>query len=251
MNKILFDIGNSFVKWATVEDDYYEPQTALNLAEILKQGLDILGLDYIPDEVYFCSVADKKQVGLFKAFIQNEWQLIPTQLSSQQACCGLRSGYGDFSSLGDDRWMAMLGAIEEYKQPVIVIDAGTAITVDAVVDGKHLGGFIVPGLGLQRASLSINTGDLDEYDNPDDADSSSVLATDTASAILGGTLYMTAAFLNQLIIDLRLQFNNEFTVLLTGGDALHLSAVLDAEVVVIPDLVLRGMLFAEETIKNA
>ncbi len=252
MYKIFFDIGNSSVKWATVDNGYYEPHKAFKLDDVVSNGLDFLDLEQQPKEVYFSSVADRRNVDVFKSLIQSEWQVIPTQLGAQKSCCGLLSGYEDFTTLGDDRWLAMLGALEEFQEPVIVIDAGTAITVDVINEGKHLGGFIVPGLGLQRSSLSLNTADLPDYNDDETVETSNdnILATDTASAILGGTLYMIAAFLNQLIFDVKTQFSSEFIVVMTGGDATHISRVLDADTVVIPDLVLRGMLFAEETIKN-
>lgn len=255
MSKIFLDIGNSFVKWSSVVDGYYEFHGSIALDQLINEGLSYLVKDsHVPNEVFFSSVANKTQVDELKTLIQNEWNVLPVQLTSQQSCCGLTSGYEDFASLGDDRWFAMLGALEVYKQPFIVIDAGTALTIDAVVDGQHQGGFIVPGLYTMRKALSVGTADLNDLSDVDieslEQSSDLLLATNTSSAILGGSLYMAASFINQLIFDLNSQLKTQFKVVLTGGEASNISTLLDYEYELFTDLVLQGMVFVEESIKK-
>lgn len=255
MNKIFFDIGNSFIKWATIVDGYYEYYAPIRMETLLAEGLEILELDKTFNEVYFSSVAHANHIDEFKSLIQSSFKVLPIQLTSQKRCCGLESGYKDFSKLGDDRWLAMLGAVELYQQPVIVIDAGTALTIDAIVNGQHQGGFIVPGLHTMRKSLSLSTADLSEFSMTDLADdqkntSQELLATETTAAILGGTLYMTAAFVNQVIADLNQQLATQFKVIITGGDASQITSLIDADYEHIPDLVLQGMVFVEESVKK-
>lgn len=253
MNKLFLDIGNSFVKWAVVMDGDYLTYSPLALNDILEEGLDCFGFDDMPAEVYFSSVADAHKVDELKLLVQNEWQIFPTQLTAQKSCCGLESGYADFSALGDDRWFAMQGALGIYKEPVVVVDAGTALTIDAVIDGKHQGGFIVPGLYTMRSSLAFNTADLANYNEvtPDsDNENQNLLATDTSSAILGGTLYMTGSFINQVIEDLNAQLGTCFRVIVTGGESTQLTPLLDFDFDYIPDLVLQGMVNVEESVKK-
>ena len=57
-------------------------------------------------------------------------------------------------TLGLDRFFACAGAFQESKQPVIVIDAGTALTIDLMDDlGVFQGGVISPGLSLWERAL--------------------------------------------------------------------------------------------------
>ncbi|MDX1352437.1 MAG: type III pantothenate kinase, partial [Thiomicrorhabdus sp.] len=159
----------------------------------------------------------------------------------------------DFSQLGDDRWFAMQGAIGIYQEPVIIVDAGTALTVDSVIDGKHQGGFIVPGLYTMRKSLASNTNNLQHYSQSALASHSSdnnLLANNTAEAILGGTLYMVAAFINQIVNDLNSQIGTSFKLILTGGESVNICRLLDSEFDYIPDLVLQGMVNVEECVKK-
>lgn len=254
MYKLFLDIGNSYVKWSTVIDGEYSNNEPLVLSDIVENGLTEFNLQDIPDEVFFSSVADANLVDQLKSLIQSEWQILPIQLTSQHTCCGLQTGYKDFTALGDDRWFAMLGAIELYQQPFIVIDAGTALTIDTVIDGSHQGGFIVPGLYTMRASLSVSTADLLDCNtavsDEEQTASNDLLAGDTASAILGGTLYMAAAFINRVIQDLNQQLDLNFKVLITGGDADQITPLLDYEYDYIPDLVLHGMVYLEESVKK-
>ncbi|WP_040727549.1 type III pantothenate kinase [Thiomicrorhabdus sp. Kp2] len=253
MNKLFLDIGNSFIKWATVINDSYVLHEAISFDEIEKRGLAFFEIDGIPDVVYFSAVGDAHRIELLKRSIQTAWQIFPIQLSSQKECCDLTSGYDDFSQLGDDRWFAMLGAVGIYRDPVIVADAGTALTIDAIMNGKHLGGFIVPGLHTMRSSLALNTNDLPLFEDAKELGNdyrTQILATNTADGILGGTLYMTASFINQVVLDLNSQLQTRFKLIITGGESLKISSLIDYDFDYIPDLVLQGMVNVEESVKK-
>ncbi|GAB6069344.1 pantothenate kinase [Thiomicrorhabdus hydrogeniphila] len=253
MYKLFLDIGNSYIKWASVINDTYEVYDAISFDDIDKVGLGLFEINGAPDVVYFSAVGDVHRIDVLKQLIQKTWQVIPTQLTSQKECCNLISGYKEFSQLGDDRWFAMLGAVGIYNEPVIIVDAGTALTIDAILDGVHLGGFIVPGLHSMRSSLALNTNSLpmvNESSMSANIDNTQVLATNTVDGILGGTLYMMASFINQVILDLNNQLETRFKVIITGGEALNICRLIDYEFDYIPDLVLQGMVNVEESVKK-
>ncbi len=252
MNKLFLDVGNSRVKIALVSKGGYEVLPAVELSEFLTdEGFDRILKGKKIEAVYIASVTSHENLERLKLFVQDKCRLFPIILTAQTSACGLVSGYQDFHQLGDDRWMAMQGAIGFYKEPLIVISAGTAMTLDAIMDGKHLGGFIVPGLNSLRASLATDTAALSVVEK---VDSESVipglLAKNTETAILGGTLYMTVAYLNTIIADLNAQLKTTFKVILTGGNAKQLSALIDDPSEVIPDLILQGMINIEESVKK-
>ena len=67
---------------------------------------------------------------------------------------GLSCGYKDPSQLGIDRWMALLAGWRMLRSGFVLVSAGTALTLDSVDQtGKHLGGYIVAGMGLGRTAL--------------------------------------------------------------------------------------------------
>ncbi|VAW48720.1 Pantothenate kinase type III, CoaX-like [hydrothermal vent metagenome] len=256
MNKLFLDIGNSRVKRALVSRGDYEVLPSIDLNEFLKKDcFDCFFKNQKIDSVYIASVTSDDNLEQIKSIIQEQCQLFPIILTSQKSCCGLISGYTDSHQLGDDRWMAMQGAIGFYKEPLIVVSAGTAMTIDAVMDGKHLGGFIVPGLRSLRSSLAMDAAALSLIDEDSllgDSSSSKegCLATSTEEAILGGTLYMTVAYINTLITDLNAHMNTAFKVILTGGNAKKLRPLMNVECELIPDLVLQGMINIEESVKK-
>lgn len=261
MKKVFLDIGNSRIKWAIVDNSDYQFCGGVLLTDFLADPEKhfFANLNSPIDQVYYACVSNAKNLDSIKNIIQSKWQLFPIELCSQQSCCGLESGYDDFHLLGSDRWMAMQGALSLVSandtSPFIVIDFGTAVTVDAVRDGKHLGGFIVPGLTSLRSALAKDTADLNLFLEPNQSDDefdahSTLLATNTESAILGGTLYMSAAFINQIIMDLNAQLKTEFKVFLTGGDAKTFVNLIDANAILEEDLVLKGMVRIVNSVKS-
>lgn len=143
---------------------------------------------------------------------------------------------------GIDRLANVAAVIERGPGATIVIDAGSAITLE-VISHEHvfLGGAILPGVRLQLQSLTRNTADL-----PGIIQSGTVpppVATDTAAAIRSGVIYGIAGAINHLINLAAHQLNNPGPrLVLTGGDAELLCGVLpEKDFTVIPELTLRGL----------
>lgn len=74
--------------------------------------------------------------------------------TSENASAGVVNGYAEPGSLGVDRWVAVVAAYAEARAPVLVVDAGTALTLDIVDEhGRHQGGWILPGRALAAGGL--------------------------------------------------------------------------------------------------
>jgi type III pantothenate kinase len=153
---------------------------------------------------------------------------------------------GRYATLGVDRALALWGAIQMGKTPVLVIDGGTALTLTGADDSGHLvGGAILPGLRLQMRSLSQGTAALPPVGDL------SVLpprwALDTASAIRSGILHTVLAGLREFIEAWQRQFPQS-AIVLTGGDGEvlyhHLRSrypALTAQISIDPHLMFRGV----------
>ena len=128
--------------------------------------------------------------------------------------------YGLYATMGCDRALAAYGAGEIYGYPVLVIDAGTAITLTGIDANKALvGGAIVAGLRSQFAILHKNTAALPDLLIPETLPER--WATDTNSAIQGGVAHILIAGLQTYIDDWRSRFPDS-KVIVTGGDSEHL-----------------------------
>ena len=82
-------------------------------------------------------------------------------LRSPASQLGVTNGYRDPAQLGADRWAALVAAHHGARGHKLVVNAGTALTIDALAgDGRFLGGLIVPGPALMRRSLDRGTAGL-------------------------------------------------------------------------------------------
>ena len=127
---------------------------------------------------------------------------------------------GLYMSMGVDRALAAFGAGETYGYPVLVIDAGTALTLTGINANKILvGGAIVAGLRSQFSSLHQNTSALPDIPIPETLPSR--WANDTTGAMQSGVAQILLVGLQAYIDDWRSQFPNS-QVILTGGDRNYL-----------------------------
>jgi len=145
------------------------------------------------------------------------WHELPQTQIIQTADVPLR---GLYETMGCDRALAAYGAGEIYGYPVLVIDAGTAITLTGIdADRILVGGAIVAGLRSQFLSLYQNTAALPDVHIPETLPNR--WGMDTLSSIQGGIAHIFLAGLQAYIDDWRSRFPDS-KVIITGGDGEHL-----------------------------
>lgn len=149
------DCGNTRLKWGLRQDGRWLAEGALPVAEagVLPAALPMRFV-----RVVACNVAGgqvQAQVEAAAAGADLVW------LRSGTALCGVTSRYENPQQLGADRWSALIGARSLHRGACLVVNAGTATTVDVLDEaGIFQGGLILPGLQLMRAALAGNTADL-------------------------------------------------------------------------------------------
>lgn len=237
MTVLYLDVGNSRVKWLTVGAD--GTRTAMNAvvhAGAVAEAIAAAVADSAPEVVVAVDVTATLPQGLPDG--------LPLRVfTATETVAGLKNGYDDPARLGADRWAAVVGAWQH--DAVLVIDAGTAITADLVdASGRHRGGWIAPGRALATKSLTTSTRGIRMGDAP--AVSGDQPGTDTDHAVAGGAVLAARGFAIQAAQAARQTLGAEPRIVLTGGDAPLLAAVLPGASVV-EDLVLRGlMVWAED-----
>ena len=83
-------------------------------------------------------------------------------MTARSGQCGVRNGYEQPERLGSDRWAALIAAWRHVRGACLVVNCGTATTIDALsAQGEFLGGLILPGVSLMQHSLATNTAQLD------------------------------------------------------------------------------------------
>ncbi|MDE2888219.1 MAG: type III pantothenate kinase [Gemmatimonadota bacterium] len=142
-------------------------------------------------------------------------------------------------AVGVDRLLAAGAAFRRVGGSVIVVDAGTALTVDLVSSaGCFMGGTISPGLKAMANALSSGTSLLPEVNL---AAPASALGRDTRECIRAGVLFGAAGAVDRVVEELSDAADRPPRVVLTGGDAHVLSPFLKSTHDSEPDLVLRGL----------
>ncbi len=211
------------------------PHLSAVLAEIFTTKLVAEGSGpQQPSRVIACSVANaaaratiSANLGQFKAPI--------TWIASTSNQCGVRNQYDDPALLGADRWAALIAAHQLHCGGAVVVNAGTATTID-IIDalGIFQGGLILPGLDLMRHSLAANTAQL-----PLAAGNFQALPRNTHDAIASGCLQATAGAITRMFT--RLKEHENPICLLSGGAANPIAPLLDIPVRRIDNLVLEGL----------
>ncbi len=154
----------------------------------------------------------------------------------------------DFPELvGMDRLIAAVATNElrEANRPAIIVDAGTAITVDLVdADGVFQGGVILPGFRLSARALADGTDLLPNVDSTFRAEAPAVIGKWTDAAIRSGLFWGGVGAIRELVSRTTNEINTEPQIFVTGGDAERLTGYLAADAQFVSDLVLRGIVLA-------
>jgi type III pantothenate kinase len=161
-------------------------------------------------------------------------------LRAQAEACGVHCAYPEPQRLGADRWAALLGARGLGDSAALVVDAGSALTIDAMAGGgRHLGGWILPGLAMMIEALEARTGDLEALRRASTRRPGE-FPVDTGPAMEAGALLAAAGAVTRARQRLERLSGSPARLLLAGGDAPALLAELGAGEHV-PDLVLLGL----------
>ena len=231
------DVGNSRLKWRSVDlQGVVLGRGVQSSTDPLTEIATQLG---VPKRVRVASVRDALFAEQLRARIKTCWGLEAEFAKSTLHAGGVINAYAQPENLGVDRWLTMLAARARWQGACCIIDAGSALTVDLLrTDGQHLGGYIVPGLAMQRGSLLERTA---IRLNEQVAWSGCAPGASTSAAIHHGILSMTVAW---LIVVSEPVLSTGGVLYLTGGDAHVISAHLKSRSIVhelLEDLVLEGL----------
>lgn len=144
------------------------------------------------------------------------------------------------SSVGADRLVTVLGAVQTYDGPLIIVDSGTATTFDIVSGDRHFeGGVICPGINLSMRALHEAAAQLPRIAirRPE-----SVIGKDTVSAMQSGVFWGYIGLIDGLVRRIREEDGRDFTVIGTGGVASLFDGASETIQHFDPNLTIRGLL---------
>ncbi len=150
------------------------------------------------------------------------------------------------SQVGQDRLVNAAAACFLYAGPAIVVDFGTAVTLDLVSRRReYLGGFIVPGLEIALEALASRTALLPRIRPTPPGE---FLGRDTRSSIRGGLFYGYGALCDGLVAAMKRRHAPGAKVIATGGHARTIAPFCRSFRIVNPDLTLQGLRITYEEI---
>jgi type III pantothenate kinase len=230
---LAIDAGNSRIKWGVHDGRAWTATVAIetaragDLSESLR-GIKTVGL----------AIASNVAGAAVQAAIEAACKGLAVRfVRSEASQLGVTNGYRDPSQLGTDRWVALIAAHHARPGHKLVINAGTALTIDALTgDGRFLGGLIVPGPALMRRSLDRATAALRESEG-----AVRDFPASTPEAIATGAVLACAGAAERLAKSMDAHGTPPGLIILSGGAARELAPALGLPHELHENLVLDGL----------
>lgn len=261
---LAIDVGNTNVVFALFEREgrkrkiharwriASDPRrTGDEYAVWLMQLLSIRGVDRKEITEIIISTVVPRALHNLEVLAKNYFRVEPLVAGHGKAVFAMDIDVDDPRSLGADRAVNAIGAHAKYPGDLILVDFGTATTIDAIdFNGAYKGGIIAPGINLSLDALVGNTAKLPRI-AISAPESDSVIGTNTEDQMLIGIYWGYVSMIEGLIARMRAEIGRPAKVVATGGLAVLFNREKNLFDVVDPDLTLDGLaLLAERAAKR-
>lgn len=235
------DVGNTRIKWRQSPDGPVQAVARQEEAALIQDWCTLPGLK----RIRVASVASDAWRLNFRERCHTQVGVVPEYAQVIPGLGGLTSLYQSPETLGVDRWLAVLGARPHWlQQDCVLLDAGSALTVDLVTRaGRHLGGYIVPGLGVARQAFFTNAERVSPLDMS--LTPNWRVGTSTRGCLESGFSALYGGFVQQVWQQGQTILNKPL-LLCTGGDADQLTSLIPTSIPMRNEsaLVLDGLVIA-------
>lgn len=238
---LAIDSGNSFVKWGL-----FNHGCCLKLGKIQYDNIQNIKYDFkdlqAPESIIISHVARAATKNQIREQI-SRWPVKPHWIRSRAFQCGVFNSYSNPTQLGCDRWASLIAAWEMQRQACLVINIGTAVTIDALSEsGEFLGGIILPGFHLMLNSLQRDTqlfnASMSTYEE---------FPNSTNSAIQSGMIHAVIGAIERMYNLLSMKINHPVKAsIISGGGVSLLSPFIKIPIKTIDNLVLKGLILIAE-----
>ena len=246
---LVIDSGNTRTKWALADDS-----GKLSPMEICLNA-NIAKANFPTAQAQSAAIANVAGEAMAQQLTQLLQPLALHFISASGQACGVKNSYQ--STLGADRWAALVAAWHNTKHATVVVNAGTAITIDCIgKNGAFLGGTIMPGLRLMHESLRNNTAQL-RVDAAAASNFDADFPANTQEGIETGCMNAVAGAIH--LMQKRLEKHSGWLpkLILSGGDAHKIAKSLNTpilnmgtkQVIITENLVLQGLVLLSKDIQ--
>lgn len=238
--RILLDVGNTRLKIGTVLNEAVSTLAGIAHEHQWPETLEKIAWPSGIDAIDIASVAGSHSEDRLADALIKKFGVTPVFHRSKRQQGAVVNAYHEFERLGVDRWLAVLAAYQRFKSPLCVVDCGTSLTIDLVSgEGRHLGGYILPGLLLARSALLKGT---QKILLPAERQAGSLTwGQSSAEAVDHGIFLFMVASIEKAVALFKQQQATIPLVVLTGGDAGFIKPLLVMDAELIDALVLEGI----------
>ena len=233
---LALNVGNSRIKWGLYDGQGWRSKGWTPVTGVAALGVDWISIE-APARIVISNVAGQKVHRELEKLISH-WPCETLWITAQAVQCGVTNRYSTPTQLGSDRWAALIAAWRRCGRSCVVVNAGTAMTVDALSDhGEFLGGLIVPGLTTMQSALAANTAALEMAPGH-----YSPFPARTEDAIFSGALTAMAGAVEKMLATLGIRQGHTPDCLISGGDAGLVCGQLSVTATIVDNLVLDGLI---------
>ena len=244
---LAIDIGNTNIVIGVIEDDVIRFEARIATDQVrtsdqygveIKNVLEAYGVT--KDEIEDCIISsvvppvfNSVKTGVVKV-IGKQPMVVGPGLKT-----GLNINVDVPSQVGSDRIVIAVAALAEYKPPMILMDLGTATTIEVVEPGNmYLGGVIFPGVKISLDALTSRAAQLPgiSLDKP-----KNIIGRNTVDCMRSGMMYGTAAMIDGIVERIEEELGHKSTLIATGGLAQFITPLCKREIILERDLLLKGL----------
>ena len=245
MNYLVGDIGNTLTKICLVRN---------NLKIYKEYSIETKKLLFEKNVRKFIFLILKKNIKkkiLFSSVVPNVYRRIKKFINSKNFQCYeikslplkkiIKINIDNYNQLGSDRIANAVGAFNLVRSNCLVVDFGTATTVDIVKkNGVYEGGVIAPGLKLSILNLNKSTSSLPIFELKPNL---KVYGKNTKDALNAGFLWGYQGLINNIIKKITLKFRIKFKIILTGGYAEIFNKYINNKTTIDKHITIKGIMF--------
>ena len=244
---LAIDIGNTNIVIGVIEDDVIRFEARIATDQVrtsdqygveIKNVLEAYGVS--KDEIEDCIISsvvppvfNSVKTGVVKV-IGKQPMVVGPGLKT-----GLNINVDVPSQVGSDRIVIAVAALAEYQPPMILMDLGTATTIEVVEPGNmYLGGVIFPGVKISLDALTSRAAQLPgiSLDKP-----KNIIGRNTVDCMRSGMMYGTAAMIDGIVDRIAEELGHSSTLVATGGIASKITPLCKREIILERDLLLKGL----------
>lgn len=241
--KLLIDAGNTRIKWALVSDGGdWQRSGVLPVGQASELPGLLAGLDD-KMQIWVSNVAGEGVANLVRNICDGKSARTHFVVAREKQC-GVRNGYSNAAQLGSDRWAALIAAWHLTQGQCMVVNCGTAITIDTLSgQGEFIGGLIMPGIELMQHSLAGATDQLKYVQLKPGQGKYVRFPLNTADALFSGAVQAGCGAIQRqhALLD-----DDNAPVILSGGAAGILKENISLPLRVVDNLVMQGLLLISQ-----